>query len=40
LSVDIRDLRRAGPAVMATALLAILLLGAVSIALIRVLGVA
>jgi uncharacterized integral membrane protein (TIGR00698 family) len=38
LSVDFRDLRRAGPSVIATALFAILLLGGVSIALIRVLS--
>jgi uncharacterized integral membrane protein (TIGR00698 family) len=40
LCVDFRDLRRAGLGVMATALLAILLLGAISILLIRVLSVA
>lgn len=39
LCVDFRDLRRAGIGVMSTALLAILLLGAISIVLIRVLSV-
>ena len=39
LCVDFRDLRRAGPGVMSTALIAILLLGGISIALIHVLSV-
>jgi len=40
LCVDFRDIRRAGPGVMSTALLAILLLGAISMGLIYVLSVA
>lgn len=39
LSVDFRDIRRAGPGVMSTALLAILLLGAISMGLIYVLSI-
>lgn len=39
LAVDVRDLKRAGLGVMLTALIAILLLGGISIALIRVLSV-
>lgn len=40
LCVDFRDLKRAGLGVMLTALIAILLLGAISIVLIRTLGIA